>query len=157
MAQVTTNTNYPALHQEGHLTREGEQLVEWIEAQYAEADRTNDLPFLNGMSGPFKEYYALVAKTRALTPLAWVRDMSSSARNAYDLMKWVEAKAAESAAVIENTAKTNDIAAQFEAFKEAMTKELKEANDRIAELTAKPDKPAKGAKKDADAEAEAEA
>lgn len=149
--------DYPVFVQEGALTDDASRLIEFMEAQYTEADRTNDLVTLNHLSGPIAEYYTLVAKLGMKSPSAWFRDFPNSARNAYDLMKWVESEAQKTEQIAENTAKTNSIADEFQKFKEAMEKELADANARIAELTAKSAKKDAKPKDETPTEAETEA
>ena len=143
---------YPVFVQENALTREGEHLIEWIEVQFAEADRSNDLMRLNSLSGPVAEYYTLVAKLGLKTPKAWIESLPQSARNAYDLMKYVEAQAAQAATVDKTASQADTIANELAAFKEQMSAELAKRDaeiERLREATTTR-KPRKG--KDAEAD-----
>lgn len=152
--------SYPVFQSEGYLTSDGKMLVEWIEAQYTAIDLPGEkanLPAINSLSGPIAEYYSIVYKTHAKTPETWVRDFPQSARNAYDIMKYVEGEALKQAAkdaqVQENTEKNAELENKFAKLQESIAAQVDALEKQNADLQAKLDalatlaKPEKTSKK----------
>lgn len=126
---------YPEFVQDGQLTPDGGHLLEFMVAQFEEADQTNDVNRLNSLHGPIAEYYTLVHKLGLKTPANWMSTMPQSARNAYDLMKYVESVAERDAQVDATASKADVIADQLAAFKESVADEMSKMRDEIARLT----------------------
>jgi hypothetical protein len=121
----------------GELTPEGARVIAWIEAQFVEADATNDVGRLNGLSGYLSYYYVNVHKLHALTPAQWLGEhLHSGAAAAYRDMQYFEEVAREKAeqqAVVEAAKEvTEGVAGQLDALRHA----LDEALGRIATLEA---------------------
>lgn len=127
----------------GELTPEGARVVAWIEAQFKEADATNDTGRLNSMSGYLSYYYVNVHKLHALTPAQWLGEhLHSGAAAAYRDMLYFEEvarKDAEQQAVVEAAREvTEGIAGQIDALRHAL-------DEALAEIAAlKADKAPKG-------------
>ena len=121
---------YPVFVDNGAITPDGKRLVEFVVAQFEEADRENNVAALNNLSGPIAEYYVNVHKLGSLTPEKWLKDMSHSARNAYDIMQYVEAQALKESAAAQATADTANAVSGLEA-------ELTKLKESIAEQVAK--------------------
>lgn len=138
----------------GELTPDGARLVEWIEAQFAQADHVNDLGYINGMSHYLSYYYVNVKKLKSLSPAQWITEHRlSSAAAAWRDMEYFEEVAraeAEKQAVVETVVEqTSELAGQIDALRHA----LEEAVAEIAALKAvKGGKGKKAAVKEADAE-----
>ena len=81
---------YPVfIDQNNVITEAGKQVIEFVEAQFVEADVNNNLQVLNRLSGPIAEYYANVYKLHAISRERWLKDLRQSAENAYDILKYV--------------------------------------------------------------------
>lgn len=126
---------YPDFVQDGQLTPDGGHLLEFMVAQFEEADKSNDVNRLNSLHGPIAEYYTLVHKLGLKSPANWMSTMPQSARNAYDLMKYVESVAERDARVDETADKAGEIADQLAAFKESVDAEMRKMHDEIERLT----------------------
>jgi len=148
----------------GELTPDGRRLIDWIEAQFREADATNDLSRLNGLSGYLAYYYVNVHKVRSLTPAQWLTEHKhSGAAAAWRDMQYMEEaarqQAKQQAAVEAVTGQAGELAGRIDALQHT----LDEALAKIAALEAKPEaqaeaKPArKGKKAVKEAETEGEA
>lgn len=137
------NGKFPVFVQEGQITQVGLQLIEFIEAQYLPYDGPGDsanLAALNALSGPFSEYYTIVGKMKAKTPKSWLESFPQSAKNAYEVMKYVEekanAEAAEAAKLNETVDKTSKLEAALTELKETLNvkvAELEAANKKLVE------------------------
>ena len=126
---------YPDFVQDGQLTPDGGHLLEFMVAQFEEADKSNDVNRLNSLHGPIAEYYTLVHKLGLKSPANWMTTMPQSARNAYDLMKYVESVAERDAKVDATSGKADEIADQLAAFKESIDEEMQAMRDEIERLT----------------------
>lgn len=127
---------YPDFVQDGQLTPDGSHLLEFMHAQFEEADQSSDVNRLNSLHGPVSEYYTLVYKLGLKTPAGWMATMPQSARNAYDLMKYVESVAEREAQTEQIVDKTSEIAQQLETFKESIAEEMSQMRGEIERLTA---------------------
>lgn len=137
------DNKFPVFVQEGQITQAGLHLIEFIEAQYLPYDLPGEqanMQALNSLSGPFSEYYTVVAKMGAKTPKSWLESFPQSAKNAYEVMKYVEEKAAaeeaEKAKLTETVDKTTALEAALNELKETLnTKvvELEAANKKLVE------------------------
>ena len=149
MAELNTNTlmgsqaqatGYPKFHESGNITADGQKLLEFVVAQFEEADKKNDLGRLNSLHGPIAEYYANVYKMHTLSPLSWLERFGQSARNAYDIMKYVEAqvlKETQQTATIENTAdRTKALEDNLKKLSESVEEVQQKLQDEINALRA---------------------
>src|SRR5690554_994247 len=85
------------VNSDGALTKEGQQLQAFIEAQFAGI--SDDVGSLNGMAGVFKDYYVQVHKLGTMTPERWMRDFAHTyARSAWNIREDVEQQAIKEAA-----------------------------------------------------------
>lgn len=153
------DAQYPEFVRDGHLTTDGQQVVEFMTAQFEEADKTNNLTKLNSLHGPIAEYYTLVYKLHMKTPENWMATLPQSARNAHDLMQYVAEEARKSAQVAENTQTTHTLEQELTLFKASVGEEMDKLRGELARLTeenAVLRKPAGKGKKGAEAAAEAE-
>lgn len=129
------------LDHRGALTTDAKHLTEWMEAQFAEADRTNNIERLNNLSGPIAHYYVNVFKTGFVKPERWFAETASFARNAWDIMHYVEQKAAQEAEIAEAAqaakAKSDGVADELTKFKESVAAQVAELEKANAELQAK--------------------
>lgn len=161
------NRNRPNfLNLDESLSDDGRKLVEFIEGQFIEADRTNNIEALNNLSGMIGHYYVNVYKMKAMTPDRWVKDYPNAAHNAWAAKEYLEAQAQESQTVAETAAATTTLADELKALKESLMAEIQQLKDEKAELAAKVEtleaakpekKPAKAAKVEATPEPEADA
>jgi len=120
----------------GELTPDGRRLIDWIEAQFKEADATNDLARLNSLSGYLAYYYVNVHKLNAMTPARWLQEhQHSGAAAAWRDMQYLEETAKKQAVIEAAAGKTNELAARIDALQKA----LDEALAKIAALEAKPE------------------
>lgn len=149
------------LNSDNTPTKDGENLIEWIEAQFRDIDAANDIVALNRMSGPIADYYVNVYKLRALTPARWLGEHANSfAPSAYGIMKFVEEQAATERRNAETADKADAVANELEALKAALA-EAKAEIDALKEakvtVTVEDDEPKrKGRKAKAVVEPEAE-
>lgn len=123
----------------GELTPDGQRLIAWIEAQFKDADKNNDLSRLNGLSGYLAYYYVNVHKLRAITPAQWLEEHRHSGAAAAwrDMLYFEEVarkEAEQQAAVVETRTELSGLAEQLEALRQ----ELAEARQRITELEQQP-------------------
>lgn len=129
------------LDHRGALTTDAKYLVEWMEAQFLEADAKNDLDRLNNLSGPISHYYTNVFKTGFIKPERWFAEMSTFAHRAWEIKDLVERKAAEQAEIAEaaQSAKTksDSVADELQKFKESIALQVAELEKANAELQAK--------------------
>lgn len=161
MAEQVTPTGdqvvkYPTFVENGVILPDGNELIAYIEGKLTDfltpsADvNINDL---NGMSGPFVEYFSVVASLGRGTTQAkanWLSGFKQSARGAYDIKRYEEAQALKEAEAKETAKKTDDLEGKFAQLKESMAAEVakletrnQELADELAALKAKPaDKPA---------------
>lgn len=115
----------PVFVEHDQITGAGRELLEWIEAQYTPYDLPGvdaNIAALNSMHGAIQEYWSLVAKTKAKTPMTWLRDFPNSAQNAYETMQYIAEAARKEAgkdkAISENTAAADKIAGELTKLKE---------------------------------------
>jgi hypothetical protein len=130
-------SDYPRFVEGGVMTTVGSQLVEWVEAQYLQFDKPGadaNIAALNSMPGPIQEYYTIVHKMHVVTPTKWLEGFTQSARNAYDIMKYVEAEAAKEQQVQETAAKTDDLEAKFARFQESVAEQVAKLEGENAAL-----------------------
>lgn len=129
------------LDHRGGLTTDAVHLKEWMEAQFMEADKANDVEKLNNLSGPIAHYYVNVFKTGFVKPERWFAETVSFARNAWEIMQYVEQKAAKELEVAEaaQTAKvqSNAVADELQKFKESIAMQVAELEKANADLQAK--------------------
>lgn len=151
------NRNRPHfLNFDESLSDDGRKLVEFIESQFVEADRTNNIEALNNLSGMIGHYYVNVFKLKSMTAERWVKDYPNAAHNAWAAKEYHEAKAQESQTVAETAATTNTLVDELNKFKESVTAEMQALREEIAKrdeeiATLKAAKPAKKAAKTDDA------
>lgn len=133
---------YPKFVESGVVTPDGLHLIEWIEAQYTSYDKPGadaNIAALNGLAGPVVEYYVHVNKLK-LTPAKWMESFPNSARNAYDIMKYVEEQAqkeAEQAAMVTATAdKASVLESELAKLKEALEATIAKLEESNAALLA---------------------
>lgn len=128
--------DYPQFVRDGQITQDGQFLLEFMHAQFDEADKSNDVARLNSLHGPIAEYYTVAYKLGLKTATGWFESFPQSARNAYDLMKYVESVAEKDAKLDETADKTNTLSAELLQVKEALETELETMRAEIAELKA---------------------
>lgn len=123
----------------GDLTLDGERLIAWIEAQFAEADRDNDLDRLNRLSGYLAYYYVNVHKLRAMTPAQWLQEhLHSGALAAWRDMQYLEEVTRQTAEQQEIVRQADSRLASLTEQLEMLRQELAAASQRIADLEASP-------------------
>ena len=72
------------INSDGSPSEDGYKYIEWMEAQFVEADQSNDVRLLNSLSGDSQHYYVNVYKMKTMTPEGWLRDYKNSiARSGY--------------------------------------------------------------------------
>ncbi len=127
------NRNRPHfLNFDESLSDDGRKLVAFIESQFVEADKTNNLEVLNSLSGMIGHYYTNVYKLGTMTADKWVKEFPNAAHNAWASKEYLEAKALESQQVAENTETTNTLVDELKAFKESMAAEIEALRGEIA-------------------------
>lgn len=144
------------LSSNGALTPDGARLIAWIEAQFAEADKSNDLGRINSLAGYLSYYYVNVHKLQAMKPEQWIAEhLHSGAAAAWRDMTYFEEVAREQA---EKEAKQQEQVTGIAGQIEALQKALAEAQAEIAALKeakqpeAEPEKPARKSRKAVKAE-----
>lgn len=112
----------PVFIREGKLTDEGQQVCEYIEAQFAEADRTGDVDAINALPGHIKYYYLHVAKG-AYTPEQFFEMFAHShVRAAHRDMVYLQES--DTGATDEGEEQLTEIAASLQAFRDEVKKEI---------------------------------
>jgi hypothetical protein len=106
------------------FTDEGRALIAYIEGEFMEADKVNNLEILNNLSGMIGHYYVNVFKAKAMTPEQWVRDYPNAANAAWGAKQYRESQQQQAETVAETATQTSSLAAELTAFKEAVQKEL---------------------------------
>lgn len=151
------------LNSDNTPTKDGENLIEWIEAQFRDIDAANDVYALNRMSGPIADYYVNVYKLRALTPARWLGEHANSfAPSAYGIMKFIEEQAATEQRNAETATKADAVAAELETLKAALAEAvaeiaaLKEAKVTVTVEDDEPKRKGRKAKSAVEPEPEAE-
>lgn len=138
---------------DGTPTEDGRRLIEWIESHFVEADKSNDIAMLNSLSGDIQHYYVNVYKLNKMTggtsagiaPAQWLRDY----KNSFAMSSWRNWKFTEAAAVKESqleatTAKTAELEAGLNEFKEAVLGQIAKLQEDNAALQKKLDAAKKG-------------
>lgn len=166
--QVTTAAGdqpvkYPTFVENGVITESGNELIAYIESKLGDfltPSAETNINDLNGMSGPFVEYFSIVASMGRGTTQAkhnWLKGFNQSARGAYDIKRYEEAQALKEAENKETATKTNTLETEFAKLKESVAvqvADLEAQNKALAdEITAlksaaaeKPASTGKGAK-----------
>ena len=152
------------------ITTVGHTVLDWIEAQYAPYDLPGvdaNIAALNSMHGAVQEYWSLVAKTKAKTPMTWLRDFPNSAQNAFETMQYIaevaHKEATKDKTINENTAAADRIAGELIKLKEDLGAQvstlvkdmdaLKAENEKLkSELAGKANKAGRKAIEDKPAE-----
>lgn len=125
------------LNSDGTPTKDGAQLVEWIEAQFRDIDAKNDIVALNRMSGPIADYYVNVYKLRAMTSQRWLGEHANSfAPSAYGIMKFIEEQAATEQRNAETATKADQVAGELEVLQGKLAEALAEIERQGAEINA---------------------
>lgn len=114
------------------LSGDGQKLVEFIESQFIEADRENNLEILNNLSGMIGHYYVNVYKARVMTPERWVKEYPNGAMNAWAAKAYLESQQQQAETVQETATKTSDLENQLNALKESLATEMQQLRDEIA-------------------------
>ena len=150
------------LSYDGTLSGDGQALVAFIESQFVEADRTNNLDLLNSLAGNITHYYVNVYKAKTMTREQWVKDYPHGAMGAWSAKLYTEAKLAESQAIVDTAQKTTTLEAELQKLKESVAETVAKLEGENAALRTELDslkapKKAPAAKKaDVDAPAEGE-
>jgi hypothetical protein len=151
---------------DGSTTEDGRRLIDWIESQFVEADRNNDVALINSLSGEIKHYYVNVYKlnkmtggdSNGLTPGKWLSDYRNSiAMNAWRNFQYTEEQAVRESQLDQTTAKTEELAKGLNDLQESLAEQFKKLAEDNATLRAELDKLRKGKKakvEDADEDAE---
>lgn len=156
---------YPKFHENSEITKDGEHLLEWMEANIAEAMKpgTTDSGKFNALAGPLKEYASLTRTT--ITPAHWLQNFRQSAENAYELMTHVEAVAKREAdaalKLTETSDKTKELETKLGELKESLGAKVTDLEKELADMRAenealKAKKPAGKKKAEPEVENEAE-
>lgn len=159
------------LNSDGTMTKDGDTLTEWIEAQFSGIDAANDVQALNRLSGPIADYYVNVYKLHSMTPERWLKEHGNSfAPSAHGIMTWLEAQMATEQRNAETATKADKVADELESLKAQLAEAvaeiaaLKEAKvtvtveDDTVEADTEPEaKPRKSRKAKAEVEPEPEA
>lgn len=111
------------------LTEDGHELVDFIESQFVEADRVNNIEVLNNLSGMVGHYYVNVYKAHAMSPERWVKEYPHGAANAWAAKTYLESQQQQAETVTGTAARTNDLAMQLEAFRESLEAEMQALRD----------------------------
>ena len=118
---------------DGSPTEDGRKLIAWIESQFAEADATNDIALINSLSGDIKHYYVNVYKLNkmsgssgaGLSAEKWLSDYRNSiAMNAWRNYSYVQEQVVKQNQLEATTAKTEELAAGLNDFKEALAEQM---------------------------------
>lgn len=117
---------------DGSLSDDGKALVAYIEGQFIEADRTNNLEKLNNLSGMIGHYYVNVFKSRTMTSERWVKEYPNGAANAWSAKVFTESQQQQAETVAETATKTGDLATQLNALKESLAAEMNDLRAQIA-------------------------
>lgn len=130
---------------DGSPTEDGRRLLAWIESQFEEADKTNDIALINSLSGDIKHYYVNVYKLNkltggvsgGLTPEKWLSDYRNSiAMNAWRNFLFTEQRAEQKSQLEATTAKTDALEAGLKEFKEALLGEMEKLREDNTTLRA---------------------
>lgn len=117
------------INSDGTPTKDGENLIEWIEAQFRDIDAANDITSLNRMSGPIADYYVNVYKLKAMTPARWLGEHSRSfAPSAWGIMKFIEEQAAVEQRNAETATKADAVASELEVLRAQLAEAVAEIN-----------------------------
>lgn len=127
---------------DGTMTEDGRALIEWMEAQFIEADRANDVTLINSLSGDIKHYYVNVYKMNkmtggqsALTPEVYLRDY----KNSFVMSNWrnfqyTRQQAEQKDKLAEATQRTEKLEAQLKLLQENLEAKMTELNARSEAL-----------------------
>ena len=145
----------------GALNADGRKLHAFIEAQFAQLDRSDKATMvrqLNNMAGTFQWYFANVVQLESVTPEQFMADFSHSyARSAWQIMEAVEEQDAKTRAVEEAGQQQNVVAQELESVKGQLAEALAAIKTlQEARPEAKPEPAKKPAKAEAVEEGEAE-
>lgn len=128
------------LNSDRTLTGDGQKLVQFIEAQFHEADAANDVTRLNGLPGTLQQYYINVYKLKSHTATQWLEEFGRSwAQDAWRFMEYIEAQAAQTQAVTENTDRTAKLTEGLDELKAQLTAAMAEIEALKAARDAKPE------------------
>lgn len=127
------------INSDGFPTEDGYKLIAWMEAQFTEADKSNDVALINSMSGDVQHYYVNVAKLKTLTPEAWLRDYRNSiARSAYRnyvyTQEMAQREAQEQSQLESTTRKAAELEAGMNSLQEALAAQKSAYEQEMAAL-----------------------
>lgn len=112
------------------LTEEGQQVIEHIEATLTEAvakyEESGDLNFINGLSGPYKDYHINVHKMGrqvGITPATWARDRAYGMFRIWELL---EQQRESDQAQQDADAKASDLETRLATLEQKLTEALEE-------------------------------
>lgn len=111
-------------HGLGTLTEAGKQLQLHMESLFVEADATNDMVRINNLGGSVGHYYLNVYKLKSTTPERWMKECTTYAQNVWRDKLFLESQREQTETVAETAAKTNDLEAQFNTFKESLEAQI---------------------------------
>lgn len=150
---------------DGSTTEDGRRLIDWIESQFVEADRSNDIALINSLSGDIKHYYVNVYKMNkmtggdsgGMTPAKWLSDYRNSiAMNAWRNFEYTQQQVVRQSQLEATTAKTEELASGLNELKEALLEQMGKLQEENAKLRADLDKLTPKSKRKAAAEADEE-
>lgn len=136
------------INSDGSPTEDGYKYIAWMEAQFTEADLSNDVRLLNSLSGDSQHYYVNVFKMKTLTPEGWLRDYRNSiARNGYRNYLFAQEQVQQQSQLEANTQKAAELEAGMSALQEALAAQKEAYEQQMEALRADMEKLMAGGKK----------
>jgi hypothetical protein len=121
------------INSDGSPTEDGYKYIEWMEAQFTEADQSNDVRAINSLSGDSQHYYVNVYKMKTMTPEGWLRDYKNSiARNGYRNYIYAQEQVEKQSQLEATAQKTLELESGMNALQEALAAQ-KEAYEQQME------------------------
>lgn len=136
------------INSDGSPTEDGYKYIEWMEAQFTEADQSNDVRLLNSLSGDSQHYYVNVYKMKTMTPEGWLRDYRNSiARNGYRNYLYAQEQVQQQSQLEANTQKAAELEAGMNTLQEALAAQKESYEQGMQALRDEIDKLMAGGKK----------
>jgi hypothetical protein len=152
---------------DGTMTKDGQQLIEWLESQFLENGSEADLAKLNALSGDVKHYYVNVYKLNkmgggagGISPEKWLSDYKNSiALNAYRNYQFNVERQVKESQLEETSKKTAALESGLAELREALATKVAELVDQnkalreeVDAMKAKRGRPRKQAEEDTEEE-----
>lgn len=145
------------INSDGSPSEDGYKYIAWMEAQFTEADQSNDIRLLNSLSGDIQHYYVNVFKMKMMSPEAWLRDYkNSTARNGYRNYIYAQEQVEAQSQLEATTQKAVELEAGMNTLKEALAAQKEAYDQQMEALRAEMVKLMAGGKKRASKAADVE-